>query len=107
LGDPAHADAADADEMDGADVGRQFHGTSLHTEQRQERWEPVFRPALRPKSKIQRGITFATRNTRSARRSAASSTPADFAPAAMAGRLPGSAARQATSLASRSGVKSS
>jgi hypothetical protein len=26
LGDAAHADAADADEMDGADIGRQLHG---------------------------------------------------------------------------------
>ena len=58
--------------------------------------------------RVQRaGTTFATRSTRSASRSAASSTPADLAPAAIAGSLPGSAARQAISSASRSGVKSS
>ena len=30
LGDAAHADAADADEMHRADVARQFHGFSLN-----------------------------------------------------------------------------
>src|SRR5690606_32836874 len=84
FGDAAHADAADADDMDGAEGGREFHGR-------------VFWPIC---------AIPATRMTSSASRSAASTRPAAFAAAAMAESRAGSPKSRASSSASRSAVRS-
>src|SRR5262249_31784127 len=78
FGDTAHSDAADADEMDRADIARQFHC--------------VFLPIV---------LT-----TRSANRSAASIAPCERAARAIATSFCGSLASALISAASRSGVKS-
>src|SRR5262249_34676317 len=78
-GDPAHADTADADEVDRTDVARQFH----------------------------RGSPRIVLTTRSASRSAASMAPCERAAAAIATSFCGALASAPISVASRSGVKSS
>src|SRR5262249_54956075 len=79
LGDAAHADAADADEVDRADVARQFHG--------------CFPPIVR--------------STRLASRSGASIAPCERAAAAIATSFSGALASAPISAASRAEVKSS
>src|SRR5262249_6312402 len=80
LGDPRHADAADADEVDGAELFGEFHSHRLcHFER------PV-------------------RRTRSASRSAASGMPAPRARAAMSARREGADSSSVSMEASPSGV---
>ena len=81
LGDAAHADAADADEMDGADIGRQFHGV-----------DPCDEISVTARYHIRRR---ATPDRRAARRHRARRRISR--PAAIAASLPGSAARRAIS----------
>src|SRR5262249_22957997 len=74
LRDPAHPDAANADEMDRPDVARQFHGIfPLH---------PLARRAAKHSKRIY--ASAATRMTKSASRSAASTAPCERAAAAIA-----------------------
>src|SRR5215211_231221 len=85
LGNPAHANSPDPDEMDRPNLLRQFQ---LHV-------GPVSFP-----------VSFATRSTRSASRSAASTVPIDLAAFAIAASRPGALANPEISAASRSGVNS-
>src|SRR5262249_16923436 len=94
LGDAAHPDAADADEVDRTDIARQFHALV-------PRLYPVGRDGMQPHA------VAAVRNTRSASRSAASMAPWERAAAAIATSFCGALASALISPASRSGVKSS
>ena len=88
LGDAAHADAADADEMDRSDFARQFHGSGP------PRINAVAVPRRPPAAPDRR----AGRRRRSRRR--------PWRPPPSAASLSGSAASAAISVANRSGVNS-
>src|SRR5262249_60325303 len=95
LRDTAHTDAANADEMDRPDVARQFHGIfPLH---------PLARRAAKHSRRIY--ASAATRVTKSASRSAASTAPCERAAAAIATSFCGAPASAGISPANRSGVK--
>src|SRR5947209_11690328 len=83
LGNPAHADPADPNEMNWADILRQFQ---LHV------------------GPVSLSVRFAMRMTNSASRSAASIAPIDFAPCAIGASRAGAAASAVISAARRSGV---
>src|SRR5207247_1829496 len=101
LGDAAHADAADPDEMNRADVTRQFHAVALYRPE----LLPPGRASVNDDQRLDYESILATSITSSASRSAASSLPMLRAAAAMAARRPGADASASISPASRSGVK--
>src|SRR3989442_82490 len=124
LGDAAHADAADPDEVNRSDLARQSHGRFLAPSSSGKRGRSSNREALEQNqlrgvldAPLSRGVTRvfsvitgrqipATFITRSASRCAASSLPTLRAAAAMAVSRSGSAASAEISAASRSGVNS-